>query len=276
MVDYSLIGDRIFDFVSLHGMKIFVAIAVLIIGWIVINIFAKVLNKRFSKSKVIDPSLEHFLVSLISVSLKVLLIITVISMVGVQVTSFIAVLGAAGLAVGLALQGSLSNFAGGVLILTLRPFEVGDFIEAQGYSGKVSEIHVFNTILKTTDNKTVILPNGAVSNGNIVNFTHEKIRRVDMVFGIGYSDNIDKAKKIIEDLIKKDKRIIKKDEDHPNQVVISNLGDSSVDITTRVWTSTEEYWNVKFDMTENVKKEFDKKKVSIPFPQRDVHMYKGK
>lgn len=276
MVDYDLIGNKVIEFVSAYGMKVFTALAVLIIGWIAISIFSKILDKRFSKSKFIDPSLKHFFISLISVLLKALLVITTISMVGIQVTSFIAILGAAGLAIGLALQGSLSNFAGGVLILTLKPFEVGDFIEAQGHSGTVSEIHIFNTILKTADNKVVILPNGSVSNGNIINFTREKIRRVDMVFGIGYNDSIDKAKAVIENLIKNDKRIIKNDTDHAAKIVVSNLGDSSVDITVKVWTKTEDYWNVKFDMIENVKKEFDKKKISIPFPQRDIHMYKGK
>jgi small conductance mechanosensitive channel len=275
MVGWDLISSNILDFVALHGMKVLVGIIFLIVGWVVINLLAKILNRKFAKSDFIDPSLENFLVSLISVSLKILLIITVISMVGIQVTSFIALLGAAGLAIGLALQGSLGNFAGGVLILTLKPFQVGDFIKAQGHSGKVNKIHVFNTILKTRDNKTIIIPNGALSNGNIVNFTHEKIRRIDIIFNISYKDNIDKARKAILEVVGKDKRILN-EKKHKPQVVVSNLGNSSVDMTARVWVKKGDYWEVYFDMQENVKKAFDKKKITIPFPQSDVHLHKKK
>lgn len=261
------------EIITQYGVKILMGLVLLVFGWFFIKILIKVLRKKFSKSKFIDESLEHFLLSLISISLKILLVLSVISTIGIQVTSFIAVLGAAGLAVGLALQGSLSNFAGGVLILILKPFKIGDFIETESYLGTVKKINVFHTILKTPDNKTIILPNSNVSNGNIVNFTREKMRRVDMIFGISYNDNIDKAKKIILDLIKKDERVIE-DEEHPIQVVVSKLGESSVDITARVWTKTEDFWNFYFYMQENVKKRFDKNKISIPFPQRDVHIYK--
>ena len=276
MVDLSFIQDNFLELVRVYGMKILIALTILIIGWISINVFIKIFTKKVSKSKKVEPSLESFIISLTSVTLKILLIVTVISMVGVEVTSFIAILGAVGFAVGLALQGSLGNFAGGILILTLKPFKIGDFIETQGHMGVVNSITVFNTILKTVDNKTVIIPNGAVSNGNIVNFTSEKLRRVDFVFGISYKDNIDKARKIIEDLIKKEKRIIKNDKDKKPQIVVSNLGDSSVDITVRVWTKLEDFWDVRFGMLENVKKDFDKKGISIPFPQTDVHVFNEK
>jgi small conductance mechanosensitive channel len=271
---FDFLEKGFLDFVKLYWMKLLSAIIILIIGWISINLFSRFLRKKFAKSKKISPSLESFLVALISVTFKILLIITVVSMAGVQVTSFIAVLGAAGLAVGLALQGSLSNFAGGVLILLLHPFEVGDHIEAQGHSGIVSEIQIFNTILKTFDNETIILPNSAVSNGNIINYTKEEIRRLNLPFGISYRDNIDKARKIIEDLLKKDKRVIKNDSEHPIQVVVSGLGDSSVNLDAKFWIKREDYWDVKFAVIEGVKKEFDRKGISIPFPQRDVHLSK--
>lgn len=276
MVNFNSIADNSIELIQLYGLRILVAFLVLIIGWTAINIFIKFFTKKVSKSDKIEPTLESFIVSMVSITLKVLLLITVISMVGVQVTSFVAILAAAGFAVGLALQGSLGNFAGGILILTLKPFKVGEFIEAQGHSGTVHNITIFNTILKTPDNKTIILPNGAVSNGSITNFTREKIRRVDFVFGIGYKDDIDKAKKVIQELIKKDKRIITNDKSKQPQIVVSNLGDSSVDLTVRVWTKLDDFWGVNFDMIENVKKTFDKKGISIPFPQRDIHLFKEK
>jgi small conductance mechanosensitive channel len=191
-------------------------------------------------------------------------------MLGVQMTSFIAILGAAGLAVGLALQGSLANFAGGVLLLLFKPFKVGDFIEAQGFSGSVNAIQVFNTVLKTPDNKTIIIPNGNLSNGAITNFTAEKNRRVDWTFGIGYSDDIKKAKEILVQLIKSDPRIL----DEPEAMVaLSELGDSSVNFVVRAWVKLEDFWGVYFDIQEKVKLTFDEQGISIPFPQRDVHVY---
>ena len=190
-------------------------------------------------------------------------------MIGIETTSFIAVLGAAGLAIGLALQGSLSNFAGGVLVLMFRPYKVGDFIDAQGVMGTVHEIQIFNTILKTPDNKVIIVPNGAISNGIITNFSMEATRRVDFVFGIGYSDDIAKAKATIERLISEDGRALS---DPEPQIVVSELADSSVNITTRVWVNASDYWGLFFDLTEKVKLTFDQEGISIPFPQRDVHV----
>ena len=218
----------------------------------------------------IEESLKRFLLSLIGITFKALLLISVASMLGIATTSFIAVLGAAGLAVGLSLQGSLSNFAGGVLIILFKPFKVGDFIDAQGHNGSVDSIQVFNTILKTPDNKTIIIPNGNLSNGSITNYTMEDRRRVDMTFGIGYNDDIKKAKEVLHSLINADKRILT---DPEPMVVVSELGDSSVNFTVRVWANTSDYWGIFFDMQENVKLEFDKQKISIPFPQTDVHLY---
>ena len=185
-------------------------------------------------------------------------------------TSFIAVLGAAGLAVGLALQGSLQNFAGGVLILFFKPYKIGDFVDAAGYMGTVKEIQIFNTILKTPDNKTIIIPNGILSNASLTNFSTEPTRRVDMTFGIGYSDDILKAKSVLESLLKSDNRILN---DPAYMIVVSELADSSVNLVVRAWCNSADYWGIYFSMQEKVKLEFDKQGISIPFPQRDVHVY---
>lgn len=249
--------------------KLVTAILVLIIGLWVVRMITNVLDKAMERGNV-DVSLRRFLHSLLNILLKALVIISVISMLGVETTSFIAILGAAGLAVGLALQGSLANFAGGVLILIFKPYKVGDFIDAQGHMGSVNSIQVFNTVLKTPDNKTIIIPNGAIAGGSITNFSTEPRRRVDWVFGIGYSDDIDKAKAVIAKLLENDERALK---DPEPVIVVSELADSSVNITVRVWAEAADFWPLHFDMIERVKKAFDKVGISIPFPQRDVHMY---
>jgi len=200
-------SDKAIEFLIENGPMLLLAILTLIVGLWLIKLIVQALRRTMDKGK-IDLSLQRFLSSLVSILLKVLLVISVASMIGIQMTSFIAILGAAGLAVGLALQGSMSNFAGGVLILLFKPFKVGDFIDAQGHTGTVSAIQVFNTILKTPDNKTIIIPNGAISNGSITNFSTEPKRRVDMTFGIGYSDNIKKAKDVLKQLVQADERIL--------------------------------------------------------------------
>jgi small conductance mechanosensitive channel len=245
------------------------ALVVLFIGLWIIKWIRKFFD-RYAQKGEMDESLRKFLSRLISLGLKLVLIISVISMMGVATASFIAILGAAGLAIGLSLQGSLANLAGGVLILLFKPFKVGDVIETQGYIGSVSAIEIFNTILITPDNKKIILPNGAVSNGPITNFSAEEMRRVDFVFGIGYDDDINKAKSVLQDMVSKDERILK---EPASQIVVSELGDSSVNITVRVWCKKADYWGIYFDMQEAVKKRFDQEKISIPFPQRDVHLY---
>ena len=186
-----------------------------------------------------ETTLRRFLNSLSNIGLKGLLLISVASMLGIETTSFIAVLGAAGLAIGLALQGSLANFAGGVLILIFRPYKVGDFVEAAGQSGIVKSIEIFSTVLTTGDNKTIILPNGSISNSAVINYSTQETRRVDLVFGIGYDDDLRRAKAVLESLINADERILK---DPEPMVVVSNLGDSSVDITTRSWVNAADYW----------------------------------
>ena len=253
-----------------YAPKLLLAILTLVIGLWIIKIIANGIVRLMDKRGV-DPSLKPFLKSVLSMLLKVMLIICIASMIGIEMTSFIAILGAAGFAVGMALSGTLQNFAGGVMLLIFKPFKVGDFVEAQGFAGVVSEIQIFNTILKSVDNKTVIIPNAPLSTGPMVNFSTEPQRRVDMVFGISYSDDIDKAKSIIKKLIEADSRILKSPE---SLVAVKELADSSVNFVVRVWVNALDYWGVFFDMQENVKKKFDKENVSIPFPQMDVHMDK--
>ncbi len=262
--------DKAIGLMMEYGPKLILAILVLIIGMWIIKGIKKLITKAMDKGKV-DVSLQRFLISLIVITFKVLLMISVASMVGIATTSFVAILGAATFAVGLALQGSLSNFAGGVLILLLKPFTVGDTIEAQGFIGKVHAIQIFNTLVVTFDNKMIYIPNGLLSNGNVTNYSHEPIRRVDMTFGVSYGDDIKKTKDILIKLVNEDKRILK---DPAPLIAVSNLGDSSVDFAVKVWCDTAEYWNIYFDMQENVKITFDKEGISIPFPQTDVHFFK--
>ncbi len=248
--------------------KLLLAIVVLIVGlWIigkVVRLVAAALESRDA-----DVTLSKFLGGLVSVLLKALLLVSVASMVGIETTSFVAILGAAGLAVGLALQGSLANFAGGVLVLLFKPYRVGDYVEAQGVSGTVDEIQIFNTVLKTPDNKVVIVPNGAISNGVITNYSKEARRRVDFVFGIGYDDDIPKAKSVLNQLLAEDDRVLS---DPAAQVVVSELADSSVNFTVRAWVNAADYWGLYFDLTERVKMRFDEENISIPYPQQDVHL----
>ncbi len=250
--------------------KVALALLVLIIGlWLIrriVKMTAFALNNSAN-----DPSLTKFVSSLVSIGLKLVLLVVIASMLGVATTSLVAILGAAGLAVALALQGSLSNFAGGVLILVLRPFRYGDFIEAQGSSGTVKDIQIFHTVLHTADNRVVIIPNGALINDIIVNYTREPTRRVDFVFGIGYDDDITAAKNLIRSIVNDDPRIMK---DPEPLVVVSEIADSSVNLTVRVWADTAEYWNVKFDVTERVKLAFDDKGITIPYPQQQLHLVK--
>lgn len=264
--------DNIIGLVVQYGAKLLLAILVLIIGLWIIKRIVRVVDKAMSKRNV-DESLRPFLRSIIGALLKVMLIITVASMVGVEMTSFIAVLGAAGLAVGLALQGSLSNFAGGVLILMLKPFKVGDFIEANGHSGTIREIQIFYTYMTTVQNQEIVIPNGDLSNNAIKNYSYHDTRRLDMTFGIGYSDDIDKAKGILEHLVKADNRILP---EPALTIFINELADSSVNIHVRAWAKSSDFWDIHNNFNEKVKKAFDAEGVSIPFPQRDVHLFQEK
>lgn len=263
--------DQIVGMVVGYGPNLLGALVIWIIGSWVINALVRGLSKVFGRSN-LDETLTPFLIGLAGMALKVLLIITALGMVGIQMTSFIAILGAAGLAVGLALSGTLQNFAGGVMILLFRPFKLGDFIDTQGFAGTVKEIQIFNTILTTTDNKTIILPNGDLSGSSLTNYSTEKTRRVDWTIGIAYGDDVDKAKSVIRRLADDDERILK---DPEVFIALSQLADSSVNFIVRAWVNASDYWGVFFAMNENVYKEFNKVGLNIPFPQMDVHLHKG-
>lgn len=270
--DLNINWEKVFQIGLEYGWLVIQAILIYVIGIRVIGWVTRLMAKGMEKREM-EPSLRTFLKSLVRNILMVLLIVTILSTVGVEATSFIAIIGAAGLAIGLSLQGTLQNFAGGVVILMLKPFKIGDFIEASGTMGTVKSIQIFTTILTSPDNKRIIVPNGQLSNSQITNFSSEDTRRVDMVFGIGYSDNIPKAKEILKKILKDDPRVL---EDPAPAVIVGNLGDSSVDFNVRPWVRKEDYWGVFGDITEKVKLTFDKEGISIPFPQRDVHLYQQK
>lgn len=253
-----------------YGPRLIGALVLAIIGfWVIKGINRGVIGVLDKKH--IDPSLKPFLISIIDVLLKVVLGVSVLSMLGLEMTSFIAVLGAAGLAVGMALSGTLQNFAGGVMILLFKPFKVGDFVEAQGHAGVVREIQIFNTILKTGDNKTIIIPNGGLSTSSMVNYSTEARRRVDWVFGIAYGDDVDQARAVMKRLCDEDERILK---DPEVMIVVSALADSSVNFTVRAWVEAVDYWPVHFAMNEKIYKTFGQEGLNIPFPQMDVHLHK--
>ena len=260
--------DQAIALVMAYAPKVVLAIVTLIVGLWLINRFVAVLDAKLGKK---DPTLNKFLCGLIGAVLKILLLISVASMVGIATTSFVAIIGAAGLAIGFALQGSLANFAGGVLILIFKPFKVGDTIEAQGFLGAVDEISILYTIVNTFDNRRIVIPNGSLSNATLVNVSVYETRRCDMTFGIGYGDDIDKAKSILKRLMEEDERSLT---DPAPRICVAGLGDSSVDLMFRVWVPTDELWPYYWDMQEKVKKAFDAEGITIPFPQRDVHMYK--
>lgn len=266
------ISSSMLDLAITYGTSLILALLVLFIGLAIIKRVTNLTRKQMVKREM-DPSLVPFLISIINSFLKVLLVISVASMLGIEMTSFVAVLGAAGLAVGLALQGSLSNFAGGVLILILKPFKVGDFIEGGGVAGTVREIQIFYTYLTTPTGQEIMVPNGALSNNNIVNYNFNPTRRIDMTFGIGYGDDIDKAKEILHQLCAEEKRFI---EDKGITIFVEALADSSVNIRVRGWSTTGDYWGILGDFNEKVKKSFDAAGVGIPFPQMDLHLVEDK
>ncbi len=250
------------------AVKIAIALAIFFIGKWIINRIHHFVAKAFVRRDV-ELSLRTFLLSLIRIILMLILIVIVIGILGINTSSFLALFASAGLAVGMALSGTLQNFAGGVMILLFKPYKIGDFIEAQGYAGTVKEIQIFNTILNTSDNKTIIIPNGGLSTGSLNNYSKEGRRRVEWKIGIAYGDNFDTAREVILKLLSTDDRIF--NEPAPF-VALSNLGDSAVEVTVRVWTASENFWGVFFDFNETVYKEFEKYGLHFPYPQVDVHM----
>jgi small conductance mechanosensitive channel len=251
-----------------YGLKVIIALVIFVIGRWVAKAVGRLVERIMGNRKV-DPTLIGFVGNMTYYALLTFVVLAALSQLGIQTTSFIAVIGAAGLAVGLALQGSLANFAAGFLLIIFRPFKVGDFIEGGGVAGVVENIQIFTTQLKTADNKVIIVPNANMTGGNIVNWSATGTRRVDMTFGIGYEDDIDKAKTLIAEIVSADARVLK---NPAPQIAVSELADSSVNLVVRPWVNTSDYWNVYFDLTEAVKKRFDAEGVSIPYPQRDVHL----
>lgn len=261
MEKYLEIGE---SFLEKYGPGILSALLILIIGLFIIKMIVKLAKKVMKKSNV-DLTLQKFLGNLLSWALKILLIVTVITQLGVETTSFAAILGAAGLAVGLALQGSLANFAGGVLIMIFKPFKIGDLVEAQGEIGVVKEIEIFTTKLTGLSNKEIIIPNASLSNGNIVNYSTEGTRRVDLVIGVSYDADIKQTKEVLMNVLTSNPKVLK----YPAPAVtVSELADSSVNFAVRPWCNTEHYWDVYFEATENIKLALDQANIEIPYPHQ--------
>ena len=251
------------------GINLVTALVIFFVGKWIVGMVIKGMMKAMQKGD-LDITLRRFIGNLARTLLMLFVIIAAINALGVQTASLIALLGAAGLAVGLALQGSLANFAAGVLIVLFRPYKVGDWIEGGGVSGSVEEVQILTTVLKTGDNKRVIIPNSQIMGTTITNYSANDTRRVDLVVGVSYSDDLDKVRKELQDLVNADERILK---DPAVTIAVSELADSSVNFVLRPWVNTADYWAVYFDLTERVKKRFDEVGISIPFPQRDVHVH---
>ncbi|TDT72264.1 small conductance mechanosensitive channel [Hypnocyclicus thermotrophus] len=262
--------EKYFELLSIYGRKLVLAIILYVLGKYIIKFLLKMLKKTLKKAK-FDESLKSFLDSFLSLAFNFILIIIVVSTLGVETSSLVALLGAAGLAVGLALQGSLSNFASGVLILLFRPFNVGDFIEAEGFSGTVKDIQIFSTHIDTIDNKRIIIPNSILSNGIIINYTKNKERQLDLIFSIAYEANIDKAKYIIKQVLEQNNYILK---DKNILIGILKHSASSIDIRTRAWVKTEKYWDVYYYLMEKIKIEFDRNGIEIPYQKIDINLKK--
>lgn len=260
--------DKFYNWIINYGIKLIVAIIILIIGLKLIQILTKKINNRLDKSK-IDPSLKSFISPLIGIILKVLLIITLISMFGIEMTSFIAILASFGFAVGLALQGSLSNFAGGILILILKPYRIGDFIESLDFSGTVVDIHIFHTILNTTDNIKVLIPNSSIANSTIINYSANNTRRLEIKLSCSYENNVFDVKTTLENYLKNHPKILKKPE---VSVFLSEYGENSINFTARGWVNASDFWPTYHELLLNIQTLFKEKGIKIPYRQLDVHI----
>lgn len=261
--------NHVAELVTAYGLQVVGAVVILIVGWVAAGWARSAANKGLGKIRGMDETLQHFLSTLVRYLVIAVTVVMVLERFGVQTASLIAVLGAAGLAIGLALQGTLSNLAAGVMLLFFRPFKIGDFVDAAGISGTVKVISLFTTEMATPDNVKIIVPNKQLWDTSIKNFSANPTRRVDFLLGVGYGDDIDKAFKVIKDIVDADSRCHKEPEP---QIVVGNLGESSVDIIVRVWCDAGDYWGIKFDLTKAFKQTFDKEGIEIPFPQRVVHM----
>lgn len=263
-------ADLVKDWVIANAINVAIALAIFFIGRIIVRLLVGLVGKMMTKSGV-DQILTDFVTSIVKAVLMLFIIIAALSQVGIDTSSLVVVIGAAGLAIGLALQSSLQNFASGVMLILFRPFTAGDFIEAGGVTGVVEKISVFSTVMRSGDNKEIIVPNGGIYGGTITNFSARDTRRVDMVFGIGYDSDLLKAKTILTEMIEADERVLK---DPAPVIAVGELADSSVNILVRPWVNSADYWGLYWDMQERVKLRFDEEGISIPFPQMDVHLNK--
>ena len=271
-MDLNTILPKVQELITLYGLKVIAAAVIFIVGRWVAKGLKRLIVRALIKGKV-DQTLVSFLGHLTYFTLLAFVIIAALNQLGIQTTSFIAILGAAGLAVGLALQGSLANFAAGVLMIIFRPFRVGDYVEGGGTAGIVEEIQIFTTKLRTPDNKSIIIPNSKITGDNIVNYSAKDSRRMDMIVGVSYDDDYDQVKEVLQDILAKDGRIL---EEPAPTIGIVEFGDNSVNFAFRPWVKTAEYWDVYFALTEAIKKRFDEEGITIPYPQRDVHLFEHK
>lgn len=266
----SYIPDNIVEILGSYAFSLVMALLIFIIGKWAVNKIVTLLGKVLRKVKGMDETLIKFLENIVYYALMIVVLLTALGKLGVETTSFLAILGAAGLAIGLALKDSLGNFASGVMIIMFKPFKVGDVVTAAGVTGSVSEVGIFNSVFTTPDNQKIIIPNGAITSGSITNINANDTRRVDLVVGIGYEDDIKKTKDVLNDIISSHEKVLL---DKGITVAVSELADSSVNFVLRIWVKTPDYWDVKFGLTEAIKLRFDEEGISIPFPQQDVHHY---
>lgn len=266
----SYLPDNIVEIVGGYAFSLLMAIVIFLVGKWLAKKLTRLLTTVLRKVKGMDETLIRFLVNIVYYILMIVVLLTSLSELGVETTSFLAILGAAGLAIGLALKDSLGNFASGVMIILFKPFKVGDVVTAAGVTGTVNEVGIFNSIFTTPDNQKIIIPNGAITGGSIININANPIRRVDLLVGIGYDDDIKKAKDVLHTIVSSHEKVLV---DNGITIAVSELADSSVNFVVRAWVNTPDYWAVKFDLTEQVKLTFDKEGISIPYPQRDIHHY---
>lgn len=266
----SYIPDNIVEILGGYAFSLLMALLIFVIGKWIVNKIVGLLGKVLRKVKGMDVTLIKFLENIVYYALMIVVLLTSLGKLGVETTSFLAILGAAGLAIGLALKDSLGNFASGVMIIMFKPFKVGDVVTAAGVTGSVSEVGIFNSVFTTPDNQKIIIPNGAITSGSIININAHDTRRVDLVVGIGYEDDIKKTKEVLNDIISSHEKVLI---DKGITIAVSELADSSVNFVVRAWVKTPDYWDVKFNLTETIKLRFDEEGISIPFPQQDVHHY---
>ena len=270
-IDVNAILNKIYEFLATYWLQVIAAVVIFVVGRWLAKVVSNLVAKAMTKAKV-DPTLTSFVKNLCHIALLAFVIIAALKKLGIPMTEFTVVVGAAGLAIGFALQGSLGNFAAGVMLIIFKPFKVGDFVELAGKMGTVQEIQIFNTILNSPDNVRIIIPNGQATGGNIMNFTVNGTRRIDLVVGVSYDDDLKKTHQVIENVILSDERILK---EPAYTIAVSELGDSSVNFVVRPWVNAADYWAVRFDITEKIKLALDKNDITIPYPQRDVHMKSG-